>query len=303
MAFNLKGVDLNLLTVFEAIMETGQLSRAGEQLGLSQPAMSAALQRLRVTMDDPLFIRSRQGMEPTPRAQEWYRTVGPALQQIRQSLEHRRAPRPEESTRTFTILAGDYFESVYLGPLLSILLKEAPGISLNLLSISADGLPADFKSGKADFAVHYQAPGEAGVECQSVGEEGIVVLTRKEHPRIKTTLSIEQFCQERHVIFSVSGQQKFHLDVLLGENKMERNILARVSHFNSAAGIIEGTDAVCTVPERLGYMLAERFDLAVYPFPREMPPVPKQLIWPRVLSSDPMHQWLKEKLVALMSQD
>ncbi|KEQ17438.1 LysR family transcriptional regulator [Endozoicomonas numazuensis] len=300
MKFNLKGVDLNLLTVFEAVMETGQLSKAGDLLGMSQPAMSAALQRLRITVDDPLFVRSRQGMEPTPRAIDWYQTVGPALNQIRLSLESRKDPKPEESQRVFTLLAGDYFESVYLAPLLNTLQKEAPGISLNLLTVSADGLPHDFKSGKADFAIHYQEPDDSGLDFTSVGEERLVVITRKNHPRIGEELTVDNYCQERHVIFAVNGQQNFHLDILMGKQRPKRSILARVSHFNSAATIIETTDAICTIPERLADVLMARFAVEAHPFPLEMPAVPKKLIWPSVLAADPLHRWFREKLIQLI---
>ena len=106
-------------------METRQISQAGAQLGLSQPAMSAALQRLRLTLNDPLFIRSRQGMEPTPRAQAWYFELTPALAQIRQSLAPRQLD-PAHSERHFTMVCGDYFETVHLAALLQRLQLRSP---------------------------------------------------------------------------------------------------------------------------------------------------------------------------------
>lgn len=300
MKFNLKGVDLNLLTVFEAIMETGKLSGAGDQLGMSQPAMSAALQRLRLTVDDPLFVRSRQGMEPTPRAQEWYQEIQPALEQIRQSLTSRKQFNPAESQRQFTIMAGDYFEAVHLGHLLQRIQKTAPHITINLLPISADGLPDDFKLGRIDFAVHYQAPQSSGLDYEAVGEEDLVVLTRKNHPRIKKKLSLKQFCNEQHVIFSTPGQQNVHLDVLLGEQRLSRRILVQVSHFSSAAHIIEHSDALCTVAAGMADQLAQRFDITVHKFPLQTPTIEKCMIWPSALADDPLHHWFKEQLKQAM---
>lgn len=299
---NLKGIDLNLLTVFEAIMETGQLSRAGEQLGLSQPAMSAALQRLRLTLKDPLFIRSRQGMEPTPKAQRWYLELSPALAQIRQSLAPEQQD-PALSERHFNLLSGDYFETVHLAALLERLQLEAPQVGVNLLPIT-EGMPADFKHGKYDFAIYYQPPSGTGIEYLTVGKEELVTICRKNHPRIKTRLGIKQFNRELHVLISTQSQQSAILDELLGEQGIERRLLAKVSQFSSAAMVLENTDALCTVPAGMGEFLESRFDVKICPFPLQVPPIDKLLIWPKVLADDPLHSWFKQLLIdSITKQD
>lgn len=298
---NLKGVDLNLLTVFEAVMETGQLSQAGVQLGLSQPAMSAALQRLRLTLKDPLFIRSRQGMEPTPRAQAWHLELAPALAQIRQSLAPRQLD-PAQSERHFTMVTGDYFETVHLAALLERLQVEAPHVGVDLLPLIAEGLPADFKLGQNDFAIYFQPPSGAGIEYQAVGKEDLVVICRKDHPRIKKRVSLKQFNQEKHVLISTANQQKNRIDELLGEHAVERNLLAKVSHFSSAAMVLENTDALCTVPAGMGEFLESRFAVKSCTFPLQLPPIDKLLIWPTVLADDPLHTWFKTLLIETITK-
>jgi DNA-binding transcriptional LysR family regulator len=299
---NLKGVDLNLLTVFEAIMETGQLSQAGIQLGLSQPAMSAALQRLRLTLKDPLFIRSRQGMEPTPRAQAWYLELAPALAQIRQSLAPQQLD-PAQSERNFSLLSGDYFETVHLAALLERLQLEAPQIGINLLPMFTEGVPADFKRGQHDFAIYYQPPSASGIDYQRVGKEDLVIICREDHPRIKKQLSLKQFNQEKHVLISTASQQRTRIDELLGEHSVERRLLVKVSHFSSAAMVLENTDALCTVPAGMGEFLESRFSVKSLSFPLPVPPIDKLLIWPTALAGDPLHGWFKQLLIETITKN
>lgn len=292
---NLKGIDLNLLTVFEAIMETGQLSQAGVQLGLTQPAMSAALQRLRLTLKDPLFIRTRTGMEPTPRARDWYLELTPAMAQIRQSLTPGQLD-PAQSERLFTIVAGDYFETVHLAALLERLQAEAPNVGVDLLPYAAEGVPADFKLGQRDFAIYFQPPSGPGIDHQVVGTEDLVVICRNDHPRINNRVSLKQFHREKHVLISTANQQKNRIDELLRAHSVERSILARVSHFSSAAMVLENTDALCTVPAGMGDFLESRFSVKCCKFPLQLPPIDKLVIWPTVLADDPLHAWFKELL-------
>lgn len=299
---NLKGVDLNLLTVFEAVMETGKLSTAGDRLGMSQPAMSAALQRLRLTVGDQLFIRTRTGMEPTPRAQEWFEQVHPALEQIRLSLQSGRELDLANSERRFSILAGDYFETLYLPPLLEALAKEAPSVSVELMPISADGLPDNFRLGHTDLAIHYLVPKGMPLGYEALGGESLSVIARQGHPRLRRKPTLKQFQREKHVMFSAPGAQQVHLDQLLGEQAVEREILVRVSHFSSAATVVESTDAIATVPTTIGRQQAEQHNLQCLPFPLDIPAIPKHLIWPKVLENDPMHRWFRA-LVAEIARD
>lgn len=298
---NLKGIDLNLLVVFEAIMETGQLSQAGVQLGLSQPAMSAALQRLRVTLKDPLFVRSRQGMEPTPIAKAWYLDLAPALAQIRQSLAPAHID-PAHSTRHFTIIAGDYFETVHLAALLERVQAEAPYITVDLLPLSTEGVPADFKLGQNDFAIYFQPPAGSGIGFEKVGMEELAVICRKDHPRINKRLSLKQFALERHVLIAAGSRQKSRVDELLAEHAVQRQVLAKVSHFSSAAMVLENTDALCTVPASMGEFLESRFAVKSYRFPLPFPPIDKLLIWPSVLADNPMHAWFRKLLIDTIAE-
>lgn len=304
MTFNLRGVDLNLLTVFEAIMEAGKLSLAAEQLGMSQPAISAALQRLRLTIDDPLFVRTRQGMHPTPKAQEWYRSVKPALEQIRTSLATRGEFDPTQCDRVFSLIAGDYFEMVFLGSLLQTLQQQAPDVGVNMLPFPVAGLTKELRMGQVDFALHYRQPEELGLDFEEVGEEHLVVLARAQHPRIQDQLSLEQYAEEGHVIQTPRREDRTQLDLVLGEHRVQRRLLARVSQLSSAASVVESTDCLCTVPSKMGQRLAARFQLQVLPFPLATPPIQRLLIWPKALAQDAAHHWFKQRLIeTVMASD
>jgi DNA-binding transcriptional LysR family regulator len=225
----------------------------------------------------------------------------PALAQIRQSLAPRQVD-PAKSERDFTLVCGDYFETVHLAALLQRLQLEAPHIGLDLRPLSAEGVPPDFKLGRNDFAIYFQPPSGTGVEYHAVGKEDLVVICSQDHPRINKRLSLKQFSQEKHVLISTASQQKTRIDTLLNGQKVERKLLAKVSHFSSAAMVLESTDALCTVPAGMGEFLESRFAVKCCPFPLPLPPIDKLLIWPTVLADDPLHAWFKELLIETITQ-
>lgn len=298
---NLRGIDLNLLTVFEGIMEFGQLSSAGAQLGLSQPAMSSALQRLRVMLDDELFVRTKYGMVPTPTAEAWYEDIAPILNQLRESFSAK-FESPQTSSRCFSVVAGDYFETVYLAPLLTRLQTDAPSLSVSVFPLSEQGIPDDFRYGKYDFALYRSLPAGSGVSHQVLGEETLVVMRSAEHPRLSGGMTLAEFLSEKHVVMESPRHAAYGLNTLLPAHNIDREIVATVTSFSAAALIVESTEALCTVPMGLVPFLSARFNIAVESFPQKLDPINRMLVWPSVLEKDPMHRWFRELLLEIVGQ-
>ena len=177
MKLNLRSVDLNLLPVFDAIMEAGQLSRAADSLGMSQPAISAALQRLRHTLGDPLFVRTHQGMVPTPRARELHRSLSQQLGAMRDTLDPANRFVPGTSQRRFRVLSNDYFEMVVLPTLLTRLRSEAPNVVVEV-ALAGDDMPQRLYTAEADLAVDAFATENDRLRRQVLLAERLAVVAR-----------------------------------------------------------------------------------------------------------------------------
>jgi DNA-binding transcriptional LysR family regulator len=297
---NLRGFDLNLITIFEAIIHHKQLSSAAQELGMTQPAMSSALARLRIMFKDQLFVRSKYGMLPTPKAEQLFAQLQPALTEIRGTL-YSVNETPRESTRRFTIIAGDYFEKTHLVSLLNRIEVEAPHISISIKPLASDGVPSDFKLGRHDFALYRRLPEGGGVEFSEVGFERLVVIASQRHPRV-SSLSLSDFCSERHVLVESASEGSHSLSPLLATQGVERDVMATVTSFGAAALVVENSNAICTVPEALSPYLKERFKINVFPFPAQIDSIDRLLMWPAILQSDPMHAWLRGHLYEILSQ-
>jgi len=292
---NLRSVDLNLLPVFDAIMDAGQLSRAGEQLGMSQPALSAALQRLRTTLGDELFVRTRHGLTPTPRARELHPEIRAALDQLRHSLDPAEAFDPATSTRHFRLVGGDYGEMVVLPELLGRLRETAPAVVIQTLPTTDDNLASLAHAG-ADFATDALPPDDDRLEREILTRERLVVIARRDHPHLGRRLTRKRFLEAEHVVLP-ERDRRLPLERLLQEPGWQRRIGARVSQMAGMLAVCQNANAIGTVPESLAAKYASAFGLKVYPFPAPVQSVPVYLIWPRSLQADQAHQWMRQRLL------
>lgn len=299
MKLNLRSVDLNLLPVFAAIMDAGQLSRAAEQLGMSQPAISAALQRLRHTFRDDLFVRTRQGMEPTPRARELHAQLAPQLNALRDALDPGNRFDPATSERHFRIISVDYFEMVVLPPLLARIRKQAPDVQLEIIT-SSDTMTDDLHKARADLAVDAFLPDDDRLQREVLLEEELVVVARKDHPMLKGRCSKTQFLKAEHVVLP-DRNRRLPLDQILNAPGWQRRTGARVTQFASMLATAAGSDMIATAPKRLANQYAAALNIQVLPFPVPIPPVPIYLLWSPSQDQDPAHQWLRDQLVATLA--
>lgn len=299
MKLNLRSVDLNLLPIFEAVMETRQYSKAAENLAMSQPAMSAAVQRLRDTLNDPLFVRSSKGLIPTPKAEALYQEVKMALSQLRQSLSVQKGFDPQAQPHSFRLLSGDYFEFVILPQLIESIEQDAFQIRLNLQPIFEDSAKQLIQA-QSDVMLDVFPIKDERINCQVVTEETLTVVAKKNHPTIKHSVSIKDFFNATHAVLPNRGRL-LPLDKIIGTSKMkERKVGVQVTQYISLLAAVAKSNYIATVPKQLATRYAEGFGLAIYDFPIDLPPIPIYLMWSKAMDHDPAHQWLLERLMRVI---
>lgn len=296
---NLQSLDLNLLVVLEALVEERNVTRAARRIGLSQPAMSNALARLRRTFDDPLLVRTAQGMTPTPVAQALIVPVRQALTQLRAALEEKSVFDPTTATRTFHLLANDYAEITLVTPLLQTLRAEVGALRLHIQrprgvfeppSVSALAESHDLAVGFYPDALAL----DARLHSALLWEEQNVCIVRAKHPTIQGKLSLKQFAEAEHVALFYKPQGPGVVDTLLAQKGYTRKIAVQSPHFTSLPFLVAGTNLIGTVPERLGRLFARQVRLQVLPTPLDLPPFRLSLLWHQRHHSDPAHQWLRQ---------
>ena len=226
MKVNLRGVDLNLLTIFEAIWEERQMSRAATRLGMSQPAVSQALGRLRLQFKDELFIRSRQGMKPTPRAAALASDVRDALGSVRAALTPSDSFDPDERAREFTIAFARYGELTLFPLLLDALAPHAA--TLKVRSHPADRADVFdlLRDNEADVGFDYREPADDSLHSCLFERENMVVIARRDHPRLGDTFTAQDYFRESHVVLAVTEEQRVFYESVFSAGDERRTIAA-----------------------------------------------------------------------------
>ncbi len=295
---NLGGIDLNLMVVFNAIYTERNLTRAGEQVGLSQPAMSNALRRLRELFNDPLFSRTSEGMIPSPYAEQIAVPIRDALALLQTSLQGHTIFDPSKAANTFRIAMSAYSAIVIMPVLMEWLQKEAPLIRLTVSHIELSQAHALLKEGRLDLAITWKLNG-AGLYQQRLFEERYVCLVRKDHPRIENILSLEQYLEEGHILFSLEGKGPAESDKTLSSKGLRRNVVLRTSHISAVPKILEHTNYILTVPVRLSQIAAESGKLKSLEPPLEIPAHSFNQFWHEKQHHDPANKWLRQVLLQL----
>jgi DNA-binding transcriptional LysR family regulator len=292
-------MDLNLLVVFEALMDERSVTRAAKRVGLSQPAVSNALARLRRTFDDPLFVRAPDGMRPTPAAQSLIAPVRAALAQLRAVFEEPPTFAPALSERSFNLLTSDYAEITLLAALTQKLRAEAAGVRLRshrAPSVFEPPTPQALAE-TYDFAVGFfpdQLTLDASVHARLLWEEKNVCIVRKNHPTVRGKISLRQYAEAGHAAIFYKPQGAGVIDTLLAQKGHARRTAVVVPHFTSVPFIVAASDLIATVPERLALKFAGPLRLQVLGAPLAIPPFRLTLLWHERFTSDPAHRWLRE---------
>ncbi len=301
-AMNIAAVDLNLLLVFHAMLEHRNVTRAGESLNLSQPAMSAAVDRLRTLFDDPLFVRAGPGMKPTPRALELGQPIGQVIQTIKNEVLQPATFDRLASTRTFTLLTPDIGEVNFLPRILAQLAQEAPGVNLRTLAMPRHAAAESLESGAAELALGYFPDlHKTGFFQQSLIRSPHVCVVRSQHPTIGAKISLAQFVQASHAVVKPDGREHV-FEKFLQQQGIERRVHLEVSHFMSLLPIVESTDLIATVPRDLADFFVQHGAVRALEPPLKSPIIEVQLFWHRRFQKDSGHAWLRKVVHGLFAR-
>ncbi len=293
-------IDLNLFVVFDVIYREGSLTRAAEQLNLSQPAVSHALSRLRECFNDPLFERSGRGVAPTPLAKAIIGRVRTALQGLETTLTDGLAFDPASASRVFTLAARDVMEATALPVLMQTLQQQAPAVQLRSIRVPRRDIAAALTSGQLDFAVDVLLPVSEDIEHQLIGEQRLVVMLRAQHPLATQNWNLEAYLSARHVQVSSRPEGPGVEDFALTRQGKARRIALRCQNYHAAVQVVQHTDLLLTMPQEFAARLVQQTpDLLVRELPMPLPALELHLYWHRKANGDPAVMWLKEQLLNL----
>jgi len=295
----LRNFDLNLLVIFDALMTERHVSRAAERVFLSQSAMSHALNRLRQQFDDPLLVRSGNGLQPTARALAILPEVRQALQLVNQTLTPPGEFDPAIASRRFTIACTDFFEAVIFPDLVARLQKIAPKVKLEIEIISPDTFSQGLESGKVDLVLGIDSsyPLPAHLHSELWLSQPFHCLAASDNSTIGDKLDLEQYLRQPHVVFSdLSGASSNPIDSWLEEQQLQRDAIAHTINYMAAARIAAATDAVITLPQAMAELFCQMLPLRMIEAPKALPVAEMQLVTHPLFSNDPALSWLVEQI-------
>jgi DNA-binding transcriptional LysR family regulator len=299
----IRGFDLNLLAVFAAIVDHRHITKAAKVLGITQPALSHALGRLRILLDDDLFVKSSRGMVPTPRAVQISEPIRSLLGQFEREVLGLENFDPSKMRRAFKIYTTDLIDSLLLPSLLKKFETSAPGAQI-VSQAAPFSLPREeLELGKCDLAIAgFFGELPDGFYQQKLFSDGFVSAVRRNHPRLgkRKELSLTEFCDERHVLVAPGGELRAKVDELLAKKKIRRTIVAGLNSFMSSAWIIPETDYIFTGPTRLVRLIERAFPLHVLATPVKIPDITITQVWHERNNNDDGHRWLREHIRGIL---
>jgi len=294
---NWRAFDLNLLVVFDGLMHERSVTRAGKRLGMSQPALSHALNRLRYLLKDQLFIRTPQGMVPTPRAEQLALPLRQALADMQRALEPE-AFVPAQANRRFSIAINNYAAIILAAPLVAAVSSAAPLVHLDLRPSGTLDVFDLLDHGDLDLAIGtFDNVGER-FGSAALLEDQFVAVMRRDHPAGRGTLSAAAFGALRHVAISSSGDDTGFIDRSLATRGTKRRIALRLPYL-SAGPVLAKSDMVATLSRRVAEALVRGAALQLRELPFTSPSVRTSLLWHRRFDGYPAHRWLRDLVVSV----
>ncbi|WP_274917097.1 LysR family transcriptional regulator [Streptomyces sp. WZ-12] len=286
-------IDFNLLTALDALLEEESVTAAADRLGLSGPAMSRALGRIRRTVGDPILVRAGRRMVPTPRAVEIKAEVRRLVEAAHGVLSPAGPADPARLNRVFTLNASDVMVTILGPPLVARVAREAPGVVLRFLGESHVDLPL-LRDGVADLELGVIDSPEPEVRTAPLFEDRIVAVVRGGHPLAEQPLTARRLVAGPHLGFSRRGRLAGPLDTALAERGLRRRVIATVPTLAAMLMMVRDSDAVGLAPERTAAPMIRGLGLRALPVPLDLPPMPMAMAWHPRQEADPGHRWLRE---------
>lgn len=307
-------LDLNLLRVFDEVMASKNITRAAEQLNMTQPAVSNALRRLREALGDDLVQRAGYGIEPTPRGA----ALWPAIREALAMLENELAPDrfdPKGSQQNFVLAMADATAAMLMPPLIETLERDAPNVNLRIVPLTTRDPRGLLEAGDIDVAIGYfpAAVASIGLAAMQTGTADAfshaqlysgeyVCVMRRGHPLAKRrknpTLTIEEYCAAKHLLVSFSGRPYGFIDEALAPLGRTRRIVLTVNQFFTAGQVVAGSDLLTVLPRHFLSATGIRDAFAVAELPFDVPQVHVDMIWHRRSQANTAQQWLRGAIQA-----
>ena len=297
----LRELDLNLLLVFNRLLLDRSVSTAAQKLGLTQPAVSNALKRLRTALKDELFLRTSRGMEPTPYALHLAEPVVYALNALQTALSTRDSFDPLTSTRNFQLAMNDIGEMYFMPALMVALSKVAPQVRVSTVRPNAGNLKEGMESGTVDLALGLMPNLQSGFFQRRLFRHKYVCVFRKDHPVARSPMTLAQFSALEHVGVIAANTGHDEVDGLLERAGIQRKMKLVVPHFIAVGHILQSTDLISTLPERFAQRCEAPFGLVTSPHPARLPDIAINLFWHAKFNRDPANMWLRQLFVELFA--
>lgn len=289
----LSDIDLNLFVVFDAIYTEGNLTRAGEIIGITQPAVSNSLSRLRSLFDDPLFVRTAQGMAPTPRAQNIIGSVRQALGLIRSSVQESESFDPALSDKRFRISMSDLSQAITLPSLFAAITRQAPGTAIDCYQAHRRDMHIELASGNLDLIIDIPLTPHPQIRQAPLFTHPYVCVIRKGNKLVGDTLDLETYISLRHIHISSRRGGLGQVDLSLGKMGKKRDLALRAQHYLATAQLLASTDFALTVPKIFAEFLARNANARYLELPFEVPPLESCLYWHESTDEDQANQWMR----------
>ncbi len=299
---NLRDIDLNLLVIFNQLLIDRRVSTTADKLGLSQPAISNSLKRLRTLLKDELFVRTARGMEPTPYALHLIEPSGYALSTLQNALNQRDSFDPATSERTFTLGVTDIGEIYFMPTLMAMLSSEAPNIKISTLRHNTGHLGDDMAAGNVDIAIGLLPSLTTGFFQRRLFKQRYVCLFRQGHPKARNPISLAQYKSLPHVGVTSTNTGHSEVDEWMIRKGISRDIHLHVPHFVAVGHILQSSDLIATVPERFAQKCSGPFQLETSPLPFKLPEIAINLFWHAKYNREPANMWLRQRIIELFSQ-
>ncbi len=299
---NLAATDLNLLVVFDALMAERHVTRAGERIGLSQPATSNALARLRRLFEDKLFVRTSEGLQPTPRAIALEQPIRRVLLQIQSTLQSEAPFEPQTAQRMFTLGMSDYGEFVLLPKLMLWLKEKAPGIRVLIRSSDRHQALKQLDAEEIDLAVGVFPETASWHRSQLLFKENYVCVSSQSNSSIPNPVTLEDYLAASHLLVSPAEDMVGRVDSILAKQNLKRQIAISVPHFLVAPFVVANTDLIVSLAERVAKTYAQVLNLSIQPLPITVPGFAFIMLWHTRNDGDPAHAWLRDA-IAQLSRD
>lgn len=290
------GLDLNLLVAFNALMNERNVTRAATQVGVSQPAMSAALSRLRNLLGDPLFQRSSAGLIPTPRARDLAPPISEALRQIALAMVSQPEFQPQTASVTFTLGLQDYPTVVLLPALLETLEQTVPGISLNVYAFNDREAAVDLlDAGVIDAAIGVSPTNtDARILTRPLLRDEFVTVVSRDNPAAQGPMDLNSYLDLRHVLVSPEGQLHGLVDQTLAQQGKQRRLALTLPQIFAVPAVVARTNMTATILKRVALHSEASHKLMLFPPPLALPEIVFHLIWHRRSDNHPAQQWFRD---------